>query len=87
VRGRFIRPAQNPLIRPSQAISRTMDSVQEHSRRYRRFTAKCHSMGGLTGIMLACHDERARDVTVIGVSHELDRFFSERDMEKGRGNY
>lgn len=167
LRKQFIRHAQNPLIQPSAAISRTMDSVQKYSSKYKIFAAKCHSMGGLTGIMLACHDDRintlhldgsagivmrnallnhvknpvelvkdeiipasrylkeygpidgmkrsldhvkddplrllremaflilrrpdisrgleelrVRDVTVIVVSHELDRFFLEHDMEK-----
>lgn len=53
----FVEDMKNPLILPSMAISGTMDAAQAYSDKYERFAVKARSMGGLTGIMLACHEE------------------------------
>ncbi len=68
LRKRLAQHAFNPLILPSQATEAVVDAAQEYAPAYAHVIDKTRSMGGLSGIMHAVHDERVETVYLEAVA-------------------
>lgn len=62
IRG-LLKHMKNPLIYPSEISSELMDAVEDRTD-INKFCVKCHSMGGVSGTMLACHDHRIQQAVL-----------------------